>query len=84
MSGNVREIVEGSAGATDMVLVGGGYSTAAATLSSSGPPPTGIAATGSSALNGFRLATITPEPGSTIPLLTLFGLGMAKSRRRKA
>jgi sulfatase modifying factor 1 len=84
MSGNVREIVEGSAGATDMVLVGGGYSTAAASLSSSGTPPTGIAATASSALNGFRLATITPEPGSTIPLLTLFGLGMAKSRRRKA
>ncbi|MEN9282754.1 MAG: hypothetical protein RLZZ179_247 [Verrucomicrobiota bacterium] len=83
MNGNVREVIEGTAGSSTMSLLGGAYSSGSGALIATATP--GSANAFASALtNGFRLATNAPEPGSTIPLLTLFGLGMAKSRRRKA
>jgi hypothetical protein len=82
MSGNVREVIEGTPG-VNATFLGGTYSSTSAGLGSLATDPT-APATGNGLISGFRLATITPEPGSTIPLLTLFGLGMAKSRRRKA
>ena len=84
MNGNVQEVIQGAAGATNMILLGGAYSSASGALIAGATPPSGVSASAAALTNGFRLATHAPEPGSTIPLLTLFGLGMAKSRRRKA
>ena len=86
MTGNLREIIEGSPVDTQVTLLGGGYGSFATgiTATNAGTSGPSTALTSNALTIGFRLATITPEPGSTIPLLTLFGLGMAKSRRRKA
>ena len=81
MGGNVREIVSIAPGTNTMVR-GGAYSTNAGSMSAT----TGFASVTSvvqAATNGFRLATAVPEPGSTLPILTLFGLALSKSRRRR-
>ncbi len=81
MSGNVREVTETAPGVNTVwrggSLLGTLAQNSATSGTFSGPATTELA------FAGFRLASV-PEPGSTIPLLTLFGLGMAKSRRRKA
>jgi formylglycine-generating enzyme required for sulfatase activity len=81
MNGNIREVVETSPG-TNATWRGGSWTGIPTSLSATSGAVT-AAATTENNFSGFRLASV-PEPGSTIPLLTLFGLGMAKSRRRKA
>lgn len=82
MNGNVREVIEGSP-ATNAVWRGGSFSGASTQVSATNGFITAAASTTSGA-NGFRLATNVPEPGSTLPILTLFGLALSKGRRRKA
>lgn len=82
MSGNVREVVDTTPGVNTVWRGGSFVATPPSSLSATSGRFTG-AATTENFFAGFRLASV-PEPGSTIPLLTLFGLGMAKSRRRKA
>ena len=82
MNGNVREVVDTTPG-VNAVWRGGSFTgTNFNAVNATRGRFTG-AATTENFFAGFRLASV-PEPGSTIPLLTLFGLGMAKSRRRKA
>jgi formylglycine-generating enzyme required for sulfatase activity len=81
MNGNVREVVETTPG-TNATWRGGSWTGIPAHLSATAGFFS-VAATTENNFSGFRLASV-PEPGSTIPLLTLFALGMAKSRRRKA
>jgi formylglycine-generating enzyme required for sulfatase activity len=81
MNGNVREVVETTPG-NNAVWRGGSLVGTLAQNSATSGRFSGVATT-ENYFAGFRLASV-PEPGSTIPLLTLFALGMAKSRRRKA
>jgi formylglycine-generating enzyme required for sulfatase activity len=81
MIGNVREVVETTPG-TNAVWRGGSFVGSLAQNSATSGFQS-VVATNENHISGFRLASV-PEPGSTIPLLTLFALGMAKSRRRKA
>jgi formylglycine-generating enzyme required for sulfatase activity len=82
MNGNVREVVEGSP-STTVLYRGGSYTGSAANISATSGFIS-IASNSASTHHGFRLATNVPEPGSTLPILTLFGLALSKSRRRKA
>jgi sulfatase modifying factor 1 len=82
MNGNVREVIEGSP-STTVLYRGGSYSGGNANVNAT----SGFSTQNSnlaSTHHGFRLATNVPEPGSTLPILTLFGLALTKSRRRKA
>lgn len=81
MNGNVREVIEGSP-ATSAVWRGGSFSGGPTNVSATGGFTTAPATTAGWS-NGFRLATNVPEPGSTLPILTLFGLALSKGRRRK-
>jgi hypothetical protein len=81
MGGNIREVVSLGV-STNAAWRGGGFSAGLVNLSATGAAAVFTANNGSE-FNGFRLAASVPEPGSTLPILTLFGLALSRSRRRK-
>jgi hypothetical protein len=81
MGGNIREIV--SLGVSGQISQRGGTTTAAASALAASTAPSLAGSFVQLTSNGFRLASSVPEPGSTLPILTLFGLALSKTRRRK-
>lgn len=82
MTGNVAEIV-GLGASSSIARMGGHLTTDPSALGATNAATVAISFNATD-FAGFRLATGVPEPGSTLPILTLFGLALSKGRRRKA
>jgi sulfatase modifying factor 1 len=82
MGGNIREVV--SLGVSTTAVWRGGAMTGNLASLAASTAGSSFTANNGTEFNGFRLAASVPEPGSTLPILSLFGLALTKSRRRKA